>query len=600
MKRLLAVLAAVCCLLFCLPAAGAVGEETPQDAQIENEDAVPSEGEPAEEAAPLEEDLTEAQTDAVDPLAEETHIRSLQISCTVDGGGKASVTQTVELSIIGALTEVRLAVPAAAKKAQAAGYKAKASTESGNRYLTISNEAGFTGTQTFTVSYTLSDLVTGTDEGQTFLLPLLAAQVYPISSMQFSVALPQTADAYPDFSSGYYGELIEDALNFTASSSVISGVTIEPLKDHETMSMTLSLPKGFFSGHYHEGLLSKVMTVILFVLLALDVFYWWRLLRNDPLRVQARTLPPDGVNPGDVPYLLSGGDADFNMLVSHWATLGYLSFYINKSGHVILRRRMSMGNERRLYERKLFDLLFGGETLCDGASLRYKKVGEKAMAVIPRYWARRLYSRDSGSPFLARLLSCLVCAAATLCAMDALAPDKLHVLFLLAALVAGFALCWLIHKACGAYYLSDWLWTGAGAGSALLLLILGGLGGATLVMVPAVALAVFIGWQTAHGGRRSDYGNEVIAQTLGFRRFLHNASDHHLMQMLRRDPQYFYKMLPYAEAMGRGKHFVALFSDIQLEPCQWYEAANSTPHTPASFYDHYCETMAMLNVSIRK
>ena len=131
MKRLLAVLAAVCCLLFCLPAAGAVGEETPQDAQIENEDAVPSEGEPAEEAAPLEEDPTDAQTDAVDPLAEETHIRSLQISCTVDGGGKASVTQTVELSIIGALTEVRLAVPAAAKKAQAAGYKAKASCLNG-------------------------------------------------------------------------------------------------------------------------------------------------------------------------------------------------------------------------------------------------------------------------------------------------------------------------------------------------------------------------------------------------------------------------------------------------------------------------------------
>lgn len=598
MKRLLAVLAAVCCLLFCLPMAGAVEDETPQDVQMETGDPADGEAEPVETAEPLEDSQTGDQP-AEDPLVGETHIRTMELSCTVDGGGKTTVTQTMELSIVGALTEVRLAVPAPAKKVQAAGYKTKTSTDGGTKYLTISNETGFTGTQTFTVTYTLSDLVTASNEGQSFELPLLGAQVYPISLLKFSVKLPTVVDAYPDFSSGYYGEMIEDSLNFT-SGGVVSGVTIEILKDHETMSMHMALPKGYFSGHYNEGLLAKVLTTVAFVLLALDLFYWWRLLRNEPLRVQARTLPPDGVNPGDLPFLLSGGDADFNMLVSHWATLGYLSFYINKSGHVILRRRMGMGNERRLYERKLFDLLFGKDTICDGASLRYKKVGEKAMAVIPRYWSRRLYSRESGSPFLARLLSCLVCAFATVCAMDALAPDKLHALFLLASLVAGFALCWLVHKACGAYYLNDWLWTGTGVGGALLLLILGGLGGATLVMVPAVALSVFIGWQTAHGGRRSSYGNEVIAQTLGFRRFLHNASDHHLLQMLRRDPQYFYKMLPYAEAMGQGKRFVALFQNVQLEPCQWYEAANSAPRTPAAFYDHYCETLAMLNVSIRK
>ena len=36
-------------------------------------------------------------------------------------------------------------------------------------------------------------------------------------------------------------------------------------------------------------------------------------------------------------------------------------------------------------------LLFGDESYCDGASLHYKKVGAKAMAVIPRYWGRRIF-----------------------------------------------------------------------------------------------------------------------------------------------------------------------------------------------------------------
>ena len=72
------------------------------------------------------------------------------------------------------------------------------------------------------------------------------------------------------------------------------------------------------------------------------------------------------------------------------------------------------------------------------------------------------------------------------------------------------------------------------------------------------------------------------------------------MQMLRRDPQYFYKILPYAEAMGQGRHFVSLFHDYKLEPCQWYESARSIPTTAAAFYDHYIDTLDMLNISLSK
>ena len=108
------------------------------------------------------------------------------------------------------------------------------------------------------------------------------------------------------------------------------------------------------------------------------------------------------------------------------------------------------------------------------------------------------------------------------------------------------------------------------------------------------------GEPAAHGGPRRPEGDDIVAQTLGSRRFLLNATDHHAQQMLRRDPQYYYKMLPYAEAMGQGRRFTGLFHGVRLEPCPWYEAAAGTPTTPAAFYDHFCETLAILNVSIRK
>ena len=615
MKRFLAVLMLCCCLLFVVPAAMAEPaeeleentadslEQEPGESAGEGEEAAEGEDSGAETAP--EEEPAETETsgeDAVDlsVLNSETAIRSMKISVTLNEGGRATVNQEVELAIVGTVNEIRFSFPEGAKKADIDGYWTKSSKEKGIKYLTVSNRKGFTGTQNFHLSYTLNDLVTGGEASQVLTLPLLSLQDYQIGMLTFSVSLPEEFAGEPRFSSGYYNTYVQDLMTVVTGGGVITGSVDQIMRDNDTLTMTLALPEGYFAGNYSESKLTPVMTVLVFVLLALVLFYWFRTLKNPPLRVQARTLPPDGVNPGDVPFLLAGGHADFNMLVSHWAVLGYVSFYINKSGHVILRRRMSMGNERRAFERKLFALLFGDENLCDGASLRYKKVGEKAMAVIPRYWSKRIYDKRSGAPFLAQALCSLACALSTLLAMDAVAPEKFHGLFLFVSLIAGFAMGWVIPKACGAYYLNDWVFTGIGIGCGLLLLIVGGMGGATLTMLPAVGVTVFIGWQTAHGGMRRPYGDEVIGQTLGFRRFLHNATDHHIMQMLRRDPQYFYKILPYAEAMGQGHRFVALFHDCQLEPCQWYESARGIPTTASAFYDHYVDTLDMLNISLRK
>lgn len=553
-----------------------------------------------EEEPEEEEEPAEPEEEAIDPLAGETAIRRLEITGIVDEKGTANISMNIQMHVVGVVEQLRFAMPENAKDREIAGFRTKSSSENGLRYLTVSNSSGFTGDQTFTLTYSLPGLVSKGEESQKLELPLLAAQDYRVGQVALAVNLPKNFTSFPSFTSGYYGEIIEDYMEFSASGKAVVGTVNVILQDSDSLTMSLTVPEGYFAGRYKEGGLSKVLTVVVILLVVLALLYWWRTLQSTALRPQARTLPPDGVNPGDLPYLLAGGNADFNMLVSHWATLGYLSFYVNKSGHVILRRRMSMGNERRAYERKLFDLLFGNDNLCDGASVRYKKVGERAMAVLPRYWGKRLYDKRSGSPFLAKLLCCLASAFATVIAMDAVCPEKLHGLFLIVGFVAGFALCWLMQSAFGRFYLGDWVRVAIGCCCGLLLLILGGLGGIALTMAPTVAVAAFIGWQTTHGGRRSPYGQEVISQTMGFRRFLLHVSEHHLLQMLRRDPQFFYKMLPYAEAMGQGRRFVALFHDVQLEPCQWYEAARGTPTTASAFYDHYLDTLDMLNISIQK
>ena len=119
-------------------------------------------------------------------------------------------------------------------------------------------------------------------------------------------------------------------------------------------------------------------------------------------------------------------------------------------------------------------------------------------------------------------------------------------------------------------------------------------------MLLTLAMSVFTGWQTLHGGKRSELGNQLIGQTLGFRKYLSKASDSHTEMMLRRDGQYFYKLLPYAEALGLGAQFAARFGDTELEPCDWYGEANELPNQAGGFYSRWRETLALLDVSILK
>lgn len=72
-------------------------------------------------------------------------------------------------------------------------------------------------------------------------------------------------------------------------------------------------------------------------------------------------------------------------------------------------------------------------------------------------------------------------------------------------------------------------------------------------MLLVIACEVLIGVLTLHGGRRTAFGDEIVAQALGYRKFLRRVTQSQLQSRLAQDSQYFYRILPYAEAMGLGR-----------------------------------------------
>ncbi len=288
------------------------------------------------------------------------------------------------------------------------------------------------------------------------------------------------------------------------------------------------------------------------------------------------------------------------MLVCHWASLGYLTISCGKNERVVLRRRVDMGNERRPAEVRLFQMLFSQGDVCEGVSLLYKRTAEKADEVLRRYWVRRMYRKTSGNPLIMRALGILAGALTAAEAASPMLPSGFVRWLLLAVIfVLGGVLFAVIQYAPAAYYQGKWPLAGLAAACAAALLAMAQLGEGVLVMLLVIACEVLIGVLTLHGGRRTAFGDEIVAQTRGYRKFLRRVTQSQLQSRLAQDSQYFYRILPYAEAMGLGRSLARTLGDTALEQCDWYQGTKPVPRTAAGFYSSLREALSLMEMSIR-
>ena len=72
--------------------------------------------------------------------------------------------------------------------------------------------------------------------------------------------------------------------------------------------------------------------------------------------------------------------------------------------------------------------------------------------------------------------------------------------------------------------------------------------------------------------KRTKYGNEMLGKIRGFKRFLETAEKNQLEELVERNPEYFYNMLPYTYALDVSKIWMEQFETIAFKEPDWYEA----------------------------
>ena len=123
-------------------------------------------------------------------------------------------------------------------------------------------------------------------------------------------------------------------------------------------------------------------------------------------------------------------------------------------------------------------------------------------------------------------------------------------------------------------------------------MISGVLAGSLPYQLLSLLLQVFCAGTTLFGGRRTSAGEERLRRLLGLRRYLCRADSASLQRLTLQDPQYFYRMLPFAEEMGVGGRFVRCAAGLELEPCLWLEGA--APRRAGDFFARYAAVCARL------
>ena len=81
-----------------------------------------------------------------------------------------------------------------------------------------------------------------------------------------------------------------------------------------------------------------------------------------------------------------------------------------------------------------------------------------------------------------------------------------------------------------------------------------------------VLLMIFLGIMK----KRTEYGTEMLGKIQGFKYFLETAEKPQLEELVMKEPEYFYNILPYTYVLGVPNKWMKKFEDIALEAPRWY------------------------------
>ena len=522
------------------------------------------------------------------PARADSYATLVETYCTVSPDGDCLVNLAVTLHLDNSGGDMSFPLPANATDISLNGSTAKVTKTAEAAYVDISKMTeGLVGDFTLRFDYTIPKAVkvkvlpsdATSSEKKAFeesfekaplelTLPLLCGFAYPVNNLQFIVTMPNSIQYRPAFTSIYRQTGIASELNFVVKGNVITGSSTKPLNDHDGITMTMDLTEEMFPGVSTYRRTGNPELTPMLILAGLALLYWLIFLRTLPLIRSRHVTAPEGLTAGELGCRLTLSGGDLTMMVMSWAQLGYILIHLERRGRILLQKRMDMGNERSLFEVRVFQMLFGKNKVVDATGSQYAKLCLKVARMIPG--EKTMYSASSGNIKLFRIL----CCGSHLFAGINVGMNMSSILAIQILLSVAFGLlavlsAWRIQEMAYRTHIRGKLPVYIGFGCMVLWIVLGVLAGQVWIPFGSALGQLLLGYFAAYGGRRSDLGRVSASQILGLRAYLKKISKEEIQRLRGTDPDYFFNMAPYVLALGIVRPFAKCFAGRKLAPCPY-------------------------------
>lgn len=507
-------------------------------------------------------------------------ISKMQSFATVSSDSSCQVALTATVRIEQPMDKLYFPIPGEATGVTLNGSRVRAPKDGDVRRVDLSKAVrNVVGDVSVSIHYSLYDVIHTTEAGTMEMrLPLLSGFEYPVEHLEFSVTLPGQLDVLPGFVSGYHQARIEEDLTYTVDGATVSGSSLKTMKDHETLTMTLAVTPEMFPQTIVQTQDYQWGTAAMAVCGALALIYWLIAMWNFLVLPRTCAEPPQGFHAGQLGCIAAGQGIDLSLTVLSWAQLGYILIRVDRHRHVLLHKRMEMGNERSEGERRQFKNLFGSRNMVDTTGYRYAQLCREA-AKRPNGMVE-LISPRTGNPKVFRVIASGIGLSGGASLAVALAGGAaLQVLLIILLGAFGAVSGWVIQDVGAGILLGSRKKLLPGLALSVIWLVLSLLAGAFSVGAWMLLGLWLAGLLLAWGGRRTELGRQTLTQVLGFERYLKTVDKQQLQRILDTDPDYFFRLAPYAMALGVDKAFAKRFGKRRLEQCPYLMRDTEVPMT---------------------
>jgi len=505
------------------------------------------------------------------------------------------------------------------------------STEKSDGYFIMkigSQDTTVYGNKEYSISYDYDLYADSNDGYDEFYFNILGdGWACPILQVNFSITIPYVEgydlssilDGNVWFSRGQYGSTKSSGVEYEIKylndgSAVISGTALS-FAPYESLTLRLQLPDGWYKNAHtpwdYRGAFAILNPIFSILLLVVAVLMWILYGRDDIPIVSARFEAPEGLSPLLVGYLVdkTANDKDIISMLFYWADQGLLSITEEKKDTFSFKKlkeieqyAIETGTNIPFFEVQLFNGFF--KNCGVGESVNFKDLEKSnfyecmtnVKAKVPSFFKKKRSLSEPKNEVLAVVFGFVAI---------------LPLLFFFCRLflwefpsdevVLGFILMGFPVVNAGAFYLLFRKWYIRKSNilpavfslvpSVFLFMCASAMGFAyrgNEGMVQAfvsVMCSVLISFLAVIMTKRSEYGNKMLEQTLGYREFIDKVELSVLRMLIDDDPMLYYHVLGYAVVLGLENSWADKFKGLTIPPASWY-------YGPSAFDVYYISRMA--------